>query len=166
MSLHSFSEWLGGTPLSLVIQNTTWIIPAVQSVHILSIAVVISCAAIFDLKVLGLIGRGQPTGAYASRFLTWIWYAVIVLAVSGAILITGEPSRSLENPAFQLKMLLLILAMIGTFVLQRPLKGDPAFWELNDNRKLISKGVAILTLAFWIGIIFCGRWIAYISVNE
>ena len=42
MTLHAFAEWLGQTPLSLTIQNVTWIIPAVQSVHILCIAIVVS----------------------------------------------------------------------------------------------------------------------------
>ena len=166
MSLHTFCEWLSATPLSLTIQNTSWVIPSVQSVHILCIAIVISAVFVVDLRLLGVLGRGQPTAAYTSRFLPWIWYTLIVLLLSGSILIIGEPSRSLENPAFQLKMTLLLLAMATTAVLQGPLRKEAAYWELTDNRKIGAKMIAVVSMCLWMGIIFCGRWIAYMNVNE
>jgi len=163
MTLHAFCEWLAQTPLSLTIQNVSWIIPMVQSVHILCIAIVISAVFMVDLRLLGVIGRDQPTAAYTSRFLTWIWPTLVVLLLSGSVLITGEPSRSLENPAFQTKMVLLILAMITTAVLQRPTAKDPAYWELSLGRKLSAGALAVLSLALWVGIVFAGRWIAYMN---
>ncbi len=164
--LHQFAEWLGATPVSLTIQNVSWIIPAVQSVHIFCIAIVISAACMMDLRLLGVIGRGQPTGAYAARFLPWIWWTLIVLLLSGSVLIIGEPSRSLENPAFQAKMTLLILAMIATFVLQRPTLNDAAYWELTGGHKMVARLIAVISILLWVGIIFCGRWIAYMNVYE
>ncbi len=163
MSLHSFAEWLAQTPVSQVIQNVSWIIPAVQSVHILSIAIVISAAFMVDLRLLGVIGRDQPTGAYTSRFLSWIWPTLVVLLVSGCILITGEPSRSLENPAFQAKMVLLILAIATTLGLQRPTHRDPAFWELTPGHRASGRVLAVLSVLLWVGIVFAGRWIAYMN---
>src|SRR5271169_4782837 len=96
--LHPFCEWLRTTALSQVIQDTSWVIPSVQVIHILSVALVISSAAMLDLRLLGVVGRGQPTAIYARRFLPVIWLTLIVLLCSGTILIIGEPSRELENP--------------------------------------------------------------------
>ncbi len=163
MTLHAFAEWLGQTPLSLTIQNVSWIIPAVQSVHILCIAIVVSSAFMVDLRLLGVIGRDQPTAGYTSRFLTWIWPTLVVLLVSGAILITGEPTRSLENPAFQTKMVLLLLAIGVTIGLQRPTSRDPAFWELTSGRRMSGRALAVLSMLLWTGIVFAGRWIAYMN---
>ncbi len=95
MTLHGFAEWLGQTPISQVVQNVSWIIPSVQSIHILSIAIVISAVFMVDLRLLGVIGRDQPTAAYTSRFLSWIWPTLVVLLLTGSVLIIGEPvSRS------------------------------------------------------------------------
>jgi len=163
ISLHAFCEWLAQTPLSLTIQNVSWIIPSVQSIHIACIAIVMSAVFMVDLRLLGVIGRDQPTAAYTSRFLTWIWPTLVVLLLSGSVLITGEPARSLENPAFQTKMVLLVLAMTTTAVLQRPTFKDPAFWELSRGRKISAAALAVLSLALWIGIVFAGRWIAYMN---
>ena len=42
----------------------------------------------------------------SSRFLPLVWWSLPVLLATGAIMIIGEPARSLKNPAFQLKMTL------------------------------------------------------------
>ena len=115
--------------------------------------------------MLGVIGRDRPTAAYATRFLPWVWPTLVILLLTGSILIIGEPARSLQNPAFQLKMLFLVLAMVCTFLLQRPLVRDPAYWELSGGRKAAAALLAVITLLLWVGIIFCGRWIAYIVVE-
>ena len=163
MTLHAFAEWLSQTQISQVVQNVSWIIPSVQSVHILCIAIVISAVFMVDLRLLGVIGRSQPTAAYTSRFLTWIWPTLVVLLLTGSVLITGEPSRSLENPAFQTKMVLLILAMITTAVLQRPTFKDPAYWELTAGHRMSARVLAVISLLLWVGIVFAGRWIAYLN---
>jgi hypothetical protein len=158
-SLHAFCQWLAETPLSLVIQNVPWIIPTTQSIHILSVAIVISSAVMLDLRMLNVVGRSQPTASYAARFLPWIWWTLIVLALTGTVLIIGEPARSLENPSFQTKMVLLILAIGTTVFVQRPLaavRDDP-----DANRELGKQLVAVVSLLLWVGIIFAGRWIAY-----
>ena len=165
MSLHDFIQWLGSTPASMLFQNVNWIIPITQSIHILCIAIVFSSATMVDLRMLGLVGRSQPSASYAARFLPWIWPTLVVLMVTGSILITAEPNRSLANPAFWAKMTMLVMAIILTFILQRPFSRDPAYWELSGGRKAVAALIAALTLVLWVGIIFCGRWIAYITVD-
>lgn len=163
MTLHGFAEWLAQTPASQVIQNVSWIIPSVQSIHILCISIVISAVFMVDLRLLGVIGRSQPVASYTSRFLTWIWPTLVILLISGAVLITGEPGRSLENPAFQTKMVLLILAMATTLGLQLPTFKDPAYWELTTGHRMSARVLAVISLVLWVGIVFAGRWIAYMN---
>lgn len=165
MSLHSFAQWLSETPLSLIIQNVSWIIPMTQSVHILSIAIVVSSVLMVDLRLLNLVGRGQPMVVYTGRFLPWIWPTLAVLLLTGSILIIGEPARSLENPSFQLKMVLLILAIVTTAALQRPTLKDASYWEASSGRKTAAKVLAVISLCLWVGIVFAGRWIAYQNIT-
>jgi hypothetical protein len=46
------------TPASQIIQNALWIIPLVQTLRILAIAVVLS--SVIDLRIFGLAGRARP----------------------------------------------------------------------------------------------------------
>jgi len=166
MGLHSlddFCNWLGATSSSQTIQTVGWIIPAVQTVHILAVAAVVSSALMLDLRLLGLRGIDQPLATVARRFLPFIWWPLPVLLVSGALLITAEPARSLENPMFILKMGLLLAAASVTLACQLPLRRNPGFWDLSAARKWTARLIAVASMPLWVGIIFAGRWIAYVQ---
>jgi hypothetical protein len=160
-SLRAFADWLSNTPLSQGIQDTAWIIPSMQSIHILAIAIVMSSAVMVFLRLLGVVMRDQPIAAVTDRFLPWIWYTLIVLLLSGSVLIIGEPGRSLTNSVFQLKMLMLIGVIACALLTQRPLRTNATFWESTAGARAGAKLVAIVSLGLWSGIIFAGRWIAY-----
>lgn len=161
--IRALSQWLAQTPLSLLIQNVTWIIPTVQTIHILCVAAVFSSVLMVDLRLLGISQRSQPLPAVTGRFLSWIGYFLGILLLTGALLIIGEPERSLLNPAFGLKMAML-LAVIGvTLLIVRPLRGNAGFWDASSGRQAAARVIAIVSLALWTGIIFAGRWIAYVT---
>jgi hypothetical protein len=160
-SLNVICAWLEQTPLSHAIQVTNWIIPTVQTIHILAIAVVASSALMMNLRLIGVFGTDQPLKAVASRFLPFIWWALPVLLATGAILIIAEPARSLKNPAFQLKMALVIAAIIVTGFFQILLKSDLMLSDSGAERRVAAATIAVLSMLLWSGIIFAGRWIAY-----
>jgi hypothetical protein len=162
-TLHAFGEWLAGTELSTTIQNVSWIIPTVQTVHIVCVAVVISGTFLVDMRILGVFARTQTLASLSHRFLTWIWWAILVLLLTGTILIIGEPTRSLLNPAFALKMLMLLIVASLTLFIQRPLTTDAGYWDASGGRRAAVKGIAVASLALWSCIVFAGRWIAYVA---
>jgi hypothetical protein len=165
-SVRAFSDWLAATPLSMQIKTVEWIIPAVQTIHILSISIVISAAAMVDLRILGVLSREQPLAAVAYRFVPWIWWTLVVLLLSGGTLIIGEPGRSLGNPAFILKMSMLAAVLALTLLFQRGLRHNDRFWESSSGRRIGGRLIAAASLVLWVGIIFAGRWIAYIDSDS
>jgi hypothetical protein len=164
-SIQRFCDWLAATPLSSQIQTVDWIIPTVQTIHILSISLILGAAAMINLRVLGLLGRGRALAAVGDRFFPWIWWTLLALLLSGSALIIGEPGRSLPNIAFQLKMGMLVLVLTLTAILQHGLTRDDRYWEVSSGRRLGSTAAALMSLALWIGIVFAGRWIAYVDAN-
>jgi uncharacterized membrane protein len=159
--LNSLIHWLGDSPASHFISDVLWIIPLVQVLHILAVAAVMSSVGMLALRIFGLAGVQSPVAASARRFLPWIWVALAVLAISGTILITGEPGRTLNNPAFWLKMSLLVPAIVVTALFQRSVKRNPAIWTDGSASTLAIRGLTTLTLLVWLAIPVAGRWIAY-----
>jgi uncharacterized membrane protein SirB2 len=156
--IESFCNWLSNTSVSLTIQTVMWIIPAVQTVHILCVAVVMSCMAMLDLRLIGIAGHRQSVSQMVSRFVPWVWGALPVLLASGLILIVGEPARELLNPYFRAKMVMLATVIAITFIVQRQNKKEANYWE---GRRVAAAGMGLVSLLFWVGIVTAGRWIAY-----
>ncbi len=156
--LLTFSNWLASTGLSHTIQTVTWVIPTLQTIHILCVATVFSSAVLVNLRIFRLFERDEPLGAIARRFLPPIWPVLLVLVVTGSLLIIGEPRRSLINATFYLKMSLLLIAILLTAVLQRTALASPDFFQ---NRQAAGRALATVSTLVWCGILFAGRWIAY-----
>jgi hypothetical protein len=159
--LSEFCKWLAATPLSHAIQTAGWIIPTLQTIHILSVAVVFSSAILVDLRIWRLLERDVPLPDVARRFLPTIWPVLFILLMTGSLLIVGEPRRSLLNSTFYLKMALLAVAIMLTVGLQRSISSSPNFWDKDRGRRMAGQFAASVSILVWCGILFAGRWIAY-----
>ena len=155
--------WLEATSVSHTMKTVEWLIPAVQMVHILAVATVVTSALMIDLRLLGIRAHGLAIGSIANRFFPYVWWPLPVLFATGMALIAAEPARTLKNPIFLLKMGLLIAAAGVTLGCQIPLRRDAEFWDRNAGRRRSVQLMAIASLSLWIAIIFAGRWIAYVQ---
>jgi hypothetical protein len=155
-----FTEWLSHTSLSLAIQTHEWIIPTVQSIHIVAIGVVLASVFMIDLRVLGLAGRDQSLLETTSRFGPWLSGALCVLLATGIFMIIGEPARELLAFSFWFKMFLVALGTLIAAVFQITLKRNEHYWEKSLHRGSV-KILAVSTFLIWVGIVVLGRLIAY-----
>src|SRR5215470_990303 len=162
--MQALAQWLAATPLSRGIASVLWLIPVLQAIHILAIAAVLSAVMMVDLRILRLAGNSQTMTETAHRFVPWIWASLAVLAITGLLLIIGEPKRSLLNPAFQLKMLLLAVAIAVTVLFQSSLRRNMALWRDGAPTGKVVGALAVLTFLLWCAIAIAGRWIAYLQV--
>jgi hypothetical protein len=152
-----FTGWLSQTSLSLAIQTHEWIIPTVQSIHIVAIGVVVTSVFMIDLRILGLAGRDQSLLETTNRFGPWLSGALCVLLATGILMVVGEPARELLAFSFWFKMCLVAIGTVVASVFQITLRRNQDRWE--KSRSI--KPLAILTFLMWVGIIILGRLIAY-----
>jgi hypothetical protein len=160
MSLHQLIEWTYQTPLSTTIRDVSWIVPAVQSLHILAIAVVLGAAVISDLRLAGLFAVDEPAHGVVRRYLPWSYIALAVLLITGLTMCIGEPDRVLVNQIFWTKMVLVVSVFLLTLGLRRPFL-DPSFKPGSVWRGRHARALAGLSLLLWAAVVVCGRWIAY-----
>jgi hypothetical protein len=160
-TISEFTGWLAATQLSHTIQTAGWVIPTLQTIHILSVAVVFSSAILVDLRLWRLLNRDVPLPEVTRRFLPAIWPILLVLLITGSLLIIGEPRRSLLNSTFYLKMALLAVAVLLTAWLQWSVSSSPNFWDRDRGRRVAGQLAASVSILVWCGILFAGRWIAY-----
>jgi hypothetical protein len=158
--MQRLSDAIAQTDGSIAIGSAGWVIPTVQSIHILAIAVVMSATAMLNLRLAGFIGRDTSVRQLANRSLPWLWWSLPVLLATGVVMIIGEPARELTNAYFWSKMAMVLLAVALTIVLQRFLDDCP-YREMAPAKRRVTRAISLLSLVLWLAIIFCGRWIAY-----
>jgi hypothetical protein len=156
--LEGLSAWIETTRLHQTVQTVEWVVPTVQTVHLLAIAAVFGSSLVLALRTLRLAGTDWSPAQWQRRLGGWIGLGLVVLLLSGSLLIVGEPGRSLLNFTFQLKMGLLI----GAIIVLMPLAGGMKRLDRPDAGAAMSlRLLAVLLILLWLAIIACGRWIAY-----
>jgi hypothetical protein len=156
MSSSLIIAWIYASPLSTAIRDILWVIPTVQSIHIIAITVLFGSALVSDLRLAGVLANDEPMRGVVRRYYPWMRNALIVLLMTGLLMIIAEPDRVLVNTTFWLKMALVVTAFGLTLWLRRPLLRAP---DNGDPRPI--KALAWLSIGLWCVVIICGRWIAY-----
>ena len=132
-------------------------VPAVQTAHILAIGIVFSSSLVLALRAAHVSGIDWSPARWGQRLNRWMGWSLLVLLVTGAVLIVGEPARSLLSPVFQLKMVLVVATTALAWLLARRLQHlDPP-----EHATLVERGLAVAIVLLWMAIISAGRWIAY-----
>jgi hypothetical protein len=151
------SQWVGSLPISATMRRITWLVPMMQTLHILSTGIVLSSVVMIDLRVWGASRSGTAI-ARSERFMPWMWAALAVATLTGIVLMLASP-RSFRDGAFVAKLYLMAAATIATAAL-------PIMLRRNDcggkDAVVPAQVVGIAALVFWLGATLAGRgrWIA------
>ena len=150
----NLTQWLASSELREVVvyllSNVPGLPPIVQSVHLLGVAVVMASVVLFSLRTLGIAAPGQGWREMQTRLLPWLWWLLPVMILTGGMFVVARPARYFYNPVFGIKVVLLVVVLLTTWLLGRMQSDGPA-------ARLLAGGCLVL----WIGVVFAGRWIAY-----
>jgi hypothetical protein len=164
MSVESFAASLQSTAFSDALKSAGWIVPTLQTAHILMIGVVFISILMIALKVFGRVRADEPLSRVWKRFAPFLWAGLVVMAVSGILLVIAEPVREFMTLSFRLKMLLLLFGVVSAAMFGRKVRaaaGSGADFGEHQPAPAGLRVAAMATVALWIAIIFLGRAIAY-----
>jgi hypothetical protein len=150
------ASWLASLPFSQALRKLNWLVPWLQIIHILANGLILAAVVMIDMRIWG-ISRSQSSIAMARRFQSWIWAALAVLTASGILLILYAPRRLLTDPTFQVKMVVMGIAMAATVALQLLLRPGPEMSLGQPGRPRLAGMLGTLTLVLWVGVTLAGR---------
>ena len=162
MSVESAAVRLQSTALSQTLQAADWVVPTMQTIHILMIGVVFVSILMIALRVLGWVRADEPFARVWRRFTPFLWTGLTVMAVTGLLLTLAEPVREVMALSFRIKMLLLVIGIGSAIAFGRSV-GNAARVATGMEPAFSSavRAAALLTIVLWLIIIFLGRSIAY-----
>jgi len=158
-----FSKWLATTPLSNIVSDSRWIVPASQVVHFFGLALLFGMAGMLDLRMLGL-GKGIAIGEFSRRMIPWAGAGFLLNVITGFIMFAGSPFMFAHNRAFGFKM--LFIAAAGLNVLFFYVTGTARKVEAlgsRDDAPRSAKIIAGLSLFLWVGVMFWGRMLPFLG---
>ena len=157
-----FCQWLDQTALGTAIRQSLWLFPAIETVHLLGMAALIATTTVLDLRLMVLAARQQPISKLASRLIPVAWLGFALQLITGTLLFSSEAVKIYGNPAFRLKMLLLLLAGGQAFLFQTFVSGKLPAWDERASMPVTGKLIGLSSILLWAGIVTAGRFIGFV----
>jgi hypothetical protein len=148
------------TGLGRFMREALWAYPATEALHIIGLALLFGSIAIVDLRLIGA-GRKVPAAALVSYAVPWSLLGFALAATSGLLMFTAHASEFLEQRIFLLKMTLILLAGINAAMLRVGVLQRASTWPVDAPAPARVRLAAALSIVLWIGVITCGRLLAY-----
>ena len=148
-------------PLAVAMRQDLWLYPIVEIIHISGFVVLVGSIATLDLRLLGL-SRLLPVSTLARHVLPWTLGAFLLIVPTGLLMFMAHASDFLTNRAFQLKLLLIMLAAINAALFHAGVFRTAAQWDTGVMVPVAARMHAAFSLALWFSVIACGRLLAYV----
>jgi hypothetical protein len=134
------------------LQSNPWAYPALETLHILGIALLLGNLVALEVRVWG-VSTVLPVVPLARLSLGLASIGFALVAASGLLMFATQAADLLAHRTFLVKMGLLALA------------GCNAAWfhGRGSLRKLdlTARLQMLVSTALWLGVLVCGRWLAY-----
>ena len=161
MSIVGWCQWLQNTSLSTAISQSDLLFPVIEGSHILGLSLSVGLITILDLRFLGLAFAGEPVSKIMKQLMPWSLLGFAVMIITGGLLFITQAEKAYGNTFFRIKFLLLLLAGLNALYYQLRFYPKMQEWDIALSTPLDVRVCAVLSLVFWVGVIACGRTMAY-----
>ena len=151
-------ELLSQSPLGLYMQTSRWAFAVVEMVHLLAIAALGGSVLLIDLRLLGVILKGESAKSIGRDLGRILLGSLIVLIFSGIGLLSEESMKCYFSPAFRWKMALLASSIVFYFTLHRRALNRAGTASPGIGQRTI----AVISMLLWLGVGVAGRAIGLI----
>ncbi|MBX5460855.1 MAG: hypothetical protein IRZ28_07170 [Steroidobacteraceae bacterium] len=128
---------------------------ALQVMHVLGIILLLASLVLLSLRLLGLALSTHSVTRLGTDAVRLMGLGFAMALVSGVLMFVSSPRLYFYNPAFRLKMLLLLLAIGVHAALLHTVRRDPP-------SPLLARWSATCSLVLWFAVGFSGRVIGFL----
>ena len=141
-------------------REALWAYPAVETIHILALGLVVGSVVVVDLRLIGL-SRDVSVARLSRHALPWTVGAFGVAMLTGLLMFTAHAEDFLTNRVFALKMGLILAAGVNAGIMHTGPWRSIAQWDTGAMPPAAVRWCAALSIAIWIAVVACGRLLAY-----
>ena len=161
MDVQALLQWLYDSPVGTAIRENGTLFPWIESVHVLSITLVVGSIFIVDLRLLGIASKSRAVSRLTGEVLPLTWTMFVLAAITGGLLFSSNAVKYAHNIFFLAKMSLLVVAFLNMVVFHVITSRGIEHWDESPHPPTKARLAGAVSMALWIAVIVCGRWIGF-----
>ena len=127
-----------------------------QIFHILGFVLLLAAVVFINLRLLNLAFRREQIPQLSREPTRLIWWGLALAVASGVLMFASSPSLYFYKPIFQIKIALVLLAVVLQVLLFRKVAANPA------PRPALARVSVVLSLLCWFSVGLAGRVIGFV----
>lgn len=148
-------QWIANSPLADWVVSESYIWPTLESIHFVSLCVLMGSLLVVDLRLIGVFR--EPCARTVAILIRLSLLAFAVNLSTGVLFFFGYTAKYVDNPAFEIKLTLIAIAGLNALYYR---------WRMPDlvnTREVTRSSIAVgcISLLLWSGVIVCGRMITF-----
>ena len=132
------------------ISGSIWMFPAIETIHILAMAIMFGGMLVLNIKLLGLGFPHQPLTLLSKTLQKFVNWGIWIMLATGYMMFCSEAMKCFSNDGFKFKMAFLAAALIFQWTVYRkavatdtPIKDLGYIAEDTSARWLIGRVIAL-----------------------
>jgi len=152
-----FVQWCYYSKDYAFIRDSRFGVPAIQSLHLTGITLLLGTLLALNIRLLGLGFRRMTLPFLAEQLWPWNKAGMATTILSGIMVFLPDPTRYAHNGPFRLKMSLLCVALLYQFLVFRKVIRT----ETESRARWRNVALGASSLCLWFGVAWSGRAIAF-----
>ena len=159
--IYDFAVWIDGHQWSTMLHESYYMYNWVETTHVLTLMLSLGMLFLIDLRMLGWALPNIPASRVSSKLAWPMAVGFIIMFITGIMLYYAIPVRTSQSLWFRIKVVLLVAAALNAWLFHKRMNESVSSWDTAPRAPSRLRLGAALSISFWVGIVICGRLIAY-----
>ena len=139
--------------LATLLRRSRWTYPAINTAHVLGIALLVGAVVPMDLRLIGLWRADIRLDTVLRLLRPMAAFGAVLAILTGALLFAVQASDYARLPLFALKLALIAIGLAHALFWGGALAGAPRARQRRAGAQ---------SLLIWLGVLVCGRMLGYL----
>ena len=160
MPIRAVFEAVANSENSIALRESQYVWSLFEVAHVVCMCLFAGLIIMMDLRLLGIGNMQTPFSQLQKRLFPWQMLGMTLSAMTGLVLVYGDPMRFYSNIFFWMKMSLMVIAGLNALAFHYIEYFNVDNWD-NKVPPYGAKLAGALGLGLWAFVIVSGRLIPY-----
>ena len=161
MSLVELARQISDSDIGTALRESLILFPLIEGIHLLGLALSFGLIFFTDLRLIGVFLPQVPVSQILNQLRRWIFAGFGLTFASGLLLFWAEAESMVTNPAFLLKSVAIVVALINAVAFEITWGRRGAAWVDQATAPGAARLAGWVSLTFWTAATVGGRLIPY-----